>query len=463
MAAQQALRAEPVGAASLGIHNFYFKTGAPRRPCIVRGEGIFMWDRDGRRYIDVSSGPVVNNLGHGNRRVLAAMQAQAEKIVFVAPSQFDSEPSLRLSELIAELAGPGLERAFFTSGGSEAVESAMKLARQYAVALGEGERWKVIGREPGYHGATLGAIAVGGDVNAEAMFAPLARMMPKVPAPLSYRVPDNHTPESYARACAAALERTIREEGPETVLAFIMEPVGGLATGALVAPDAYYKAVREICTRYGVLLIFDEVMSGAGRTGRFLAAEHWGVRPDLAVLAKGLAAGYTPFGAVLASAELVGTVAEAGGFLNGFTYFANPLSCAVAEAVVRETLERGLFGQAEIMGESLATRLRALAETSAIIGDVRGKGLLLALELVADKASKRMIPIELMAPNRFQELALDHGLAVYCRRTNRGRYGDWMMISPPLIVTEAELDELVGRLGEALAQYERELRAKGVL
>lgn len=445
------------------VQAFFAPPGSPRLREVARAEGIYMWDTAGRRYIDISSGPVVNNLGHGNRRVLEAMAAQAARVTYAYPGQFQSAANVALGDLLARLAGPGLDRAFFVSGGSEATETALKLARQYAVVRGQPGRWKVIAREPGYHGGTLGAMAVSGDRHAEAIFGPLLKPMPKVPAPFTYRVPENHTPDSWARAAAAALDEEIRRQGPETVLAFIMEPVGGLATGALVAPDHYYKAVREICTRHGVLLIHDEVMCGAGRTGRFLAGEHWGVRPDLVTLAKGIAAGYTPFGAVLAPAAMVAAVAEAGGFTHGFTYISNPLSCAVALAVVQEVEERGLVGQAERMGTLLRQRLDDIAARSPIVGDVRGKGLLLAMELVADKASKAMIPNEMVAPARFQSIALDHGLAVYSRRTSAGRYGDWLMVSPPLIVTESQIDEMAALLERALGVYAEELRRAGVL
>jgi len=250
------------------VQLFYQGKDAIRRPIVARADGIYMWDTDGRRYIDASSGPVVSNIGHGNSRVLAAMIEQAQKVAFASRTVFENEPNAKLADLITGLAGPGLERAYFVSGGSEATETAIKMARQYAVAKGEARRWKVIGRDPGYHGATLGAASVTGDPQAEKIFAPLMPVMPKVPAPFTYRLPPNHDADSYARACASALEDTIRHEGAETVLAFIMEPVGGLATGALVAPDHYYRSVREICDRHGVLLIYDEVMSGAGRTGK---------------------------------------------------------------------------------------------------------------------------------------------------------------------------------------------------
>ncbi len=447
--------------AAPGIQAFF---PPARRPRIRRAEGVWFEDTEGNRYMDASSGPVVSNLGHGNRRVLDAMRDQAEAVAFAFPMQWESEANLRLSARLAALAGTGLERAFLVSGGSEAVETALKFARQHAVVAGQPGRWKVIGRNPGYHGGTLGALAVTGDKAAHALYGPMLRAMPLAPAPFTYRVPPNHTPETYAQACADALDSLIRAEGPDTVLAFIMEPVGGLATGALVAPDAYYAAIRDICTRHGVLLIFDEVMSGAGRTGAFLAAEHWpAARPDLVVLAKGITAGYTPMGAVLAPAAMADRVRDAGGFMNGFTYFANPLSCAIGAAVLDELIERDLIGNAARMGARLRAALLAIARTSPIVGDVRGKGLLLAIELVADKEDKRMIPLERMAPYRMQALGLEHGLALYCRRTGGGAFGDWIMISPPLIVTEAETDELARRLAATLDAYATELRRDGVL
>lgn len=444
------------------VQGFYVPRGTARRPPIARGEGIYLWDGAGRRYLDASSGPVVSNLGHGNPRVLAAMQAQAEQVTFAYPGLFESEANVALADLVCGLAGPGLDRAFFVSGGSEATEAAIKLARQYALAIGEPRRATVIGRDPGYHGGTLGALAVTGDRHAEEVFGPLMRVMPKVPAPLSYRLPPGRSAEAHAAACARALEDEIVRQGADTVLAFIMEPVGGVASGAAVAPAAYYEAVRAICDRHGVLLIYDEVMSGAGRTGAFLAADHWpGARPDLVTLAKGIAAGYTPFGAVLAPDRIVEAVVAAGGFLHGHTYFTNPLSCAIAHAVVREMVDRDLIGNAARMGRVLRQRLEALAARSRIIGDVRGQGLLLAIELVADKASKRMLSPMLGAPARLGAIGLDHGLALYSRRTSQGRFGDWVMITPPLIIDAAQVDELVALLEHSVLAFERELARAG--
>lgn len=439
------------------IQLFYGPVPPTPRPIISHAFGIHMWDTQGRRYLDGSSGPVVTNIGYGNKRVLEAMARQAEKVCYASRAVFENQPNIDLADLVTGLAGPGLERAFITSGGSEATEAAIKLARQYAVAQGEPQRWKVLGRSPGYHGATLGAAAVTGDPDSDVLFGPGMLVMPKVPAPFTYRLPANHDADSHARHCAAALEETILAEGPETVLAFIMEPVGGLATGALVAPDHYYRTVREICDRHGVLLIYDEVMSGAGRTGAFLAADHWpDARPDMVTLAKGIAAGYTPLGMVLAPAGMVETVAVSGGFMHGHTYSANPLSCAVGLAVVQEMMDHDLIANARDMGVQLRQRLQALMSTSRVIGDVRGLGLLNAVEIVADRDTKAMFPPETRAVERIIALAQERGLLLYTRRTAGGKYGEWLMLTPPLIVTAEEIEEIVALLAEAIAAFERE-------
>ena|SRR5690606_15421128 len=444
------------------VQLFYLKKSVPRRPTVARGEGIYLWDTQGRRYIDASSGPVASNLGHGNARVIAASDRQIREVAYASRAFFESPSNIALADSLAELAGPGFERAFFVSGGSEATESAMKLARQYAITQGQGSRWKVLSRNPSYHGGTMGAIAISGDPVSEAAFGPMTRLMPKVPTPFTYRLPEGHTADSWADHCADELERTILREGPETVLAFFLEPVGGLATGALVAPDHYYKRVREICSRHGVLLVFDEVMSGAGRTGRFLAAHHWpDARPDIVTLAKGIGAGYTPLGAVLASREMVEALAEAGGFMNGFTYASNPLSCAIGHAVVAETVERDLIANADAMGERLRQRLLEVQEGSGVIGDVRGKGLLMAIEIVADRRSKAILPAEAQAIPRIVALGMERGLLLYSRRTANGKFGEWLMVAPPLIVTAEQVDTIAALIGETVGAFEQQLRAAG--
>lgn len=443
------------------VQLFYLKNSSPRRATVDRGEGIYLWDTQGRRYIDASSGPIAANLGHGNARVIDASDRQIRKVAYASRAFFENDSNIELAEIVTRLAGPGFERAFFVSGGSEATESAMKLARQFAITQGQASRWKVLSLNPSYHGGTMGAIAISGDPVSAAAFGPMTRLMPKVPAPFTYRLPEGHTPETYAERCADALEEMIIQEGPETVLAFFMEPVGGLATGALVALARYYVRVREICSRYGVLLIFDEVMSGAGRTGEFLAAHHWPeARPDMVTLAKGIGAGYVPLGAVLVSRALVDALAESGGFMHGFTYASNPLSCAIGHAVVSETLDRGLIPNAALMGTRLRARLEDVQKSSGIMGDIRGKGLLMAIEIVADIASKEILPASTRAIERIVDLAMQRGLLLYSRRTANGLFGEWLMVAPPLIVDAQQVDTIASLIGETLAAFEKELKAK---
>ena len=443
---------------------FYAPKGSLRPPQIARAEGVYLWDVNGRRYLDATSGAVVTNIGHGNARVLSTMHEQASKVTYAYPRFFESEHNIRLSDRICAMAGDGFDRAFFVSGGSEANESALKLARQYAVVCGQGSRTKVISRNPSYHGSTLGALAVTGDSSAHALYGPMVQDFPKVAAPLSYRIPDGHTQASFETACVQELERAILQAGPETVLAFIMEPIGGLSTGAVVSSGSYFRQVREVCSRYGILVIYDEIMSGAGRTGAFLAAHHWeGARPDLVTLAKGLAAGYTPLGALLAPNHMVEAIAQSGGFVHGHTYFTNPLSCAVANAVLDEVFERNLVERAAALGEHLRARLQEVAQRSPLVGDVRGQGLLCAIELVADKGTKRQLPVGLNAPSRLTEHGLAHGIALYNRRANKGEFGDFQMIAPPLTSTEGEIDALVQLLELSLNDLLAELHAKGLV
>lgn len=434
-----------------------FYQSRQRRPLFDRAEGVYLWDEDGRRYLDGSSGAMVSNIGHSNPRVLEAMRRQMERGTFAYRLHFENEPAETLATRVAGLTPGGLDRVFFVSGGSEAVESCLKLARQYAMATGEASRYKVIARHPSYHGSTLGALAVTGYTPMTAPFAPMMHEMPKIPAPTAHLDRDGFTLEERGRRYADLLEAEILRQGPETVLAFIMEPVGGASTGALVAPDSYYPRVREICDRHGVLLIHDEVMSGAGRCGRFLAGDHWGVVPDLVALSKGFAAGYVPLGAMVASGRVVEPVLDAGGFIHGYTYAGNPLACAAGNAVLDEILEQDLMTRAVDMGEVLYCRLAGLMTHFDFIGDVRGKGLLLAMELVADRDTMEPLPPEAMAACRLTELAFERGLILYWRRTRGGDLGDHVMVCPPLIVTEPQIDELIAVLTDALEALRAEL------
>ncbi len=430
-----------------------FYQSRQRRPLVAEARGIYIWDADGRRYIDGSSGAMVANIGHGNERVLAAMRAQMDKATFAYRLHFENEPAERLARLTASKMPEGLDRVFFVSGGSEAVESAIKLARQYALAVGEPDRWKIISRYPSYHGSTLGALALTGMELMSRPFEPMLRQMPKVPAPTAYLDRDELTMEQRGLRYAEMLREEIERQGPESVLGFIMEPVGGAATGALVAPDGYYARIAEICREYGILLILDEVMTGAGRTGAFLAAEHWNLQPDILALSKGFAAGYAPLGAMVAHRRIVEPVLAAGGFIHGYTYAGNPLACAAGLAVLEEIDRLELSGNAHEMGEVLKGELAGLKARYPFIGDVRGKGLLLAFELVSDAETMAPLPSELDAHIHLVEEAYSRGLIIYSRRTRGGLEGDHFMVCPPLIVSREQIGEIMEVLVDSLDAF----------
>lgn len=424
-----------------------------RRPVLSEARGVYMWDVDGKRYLDGSSGAMVSNIGHSNPRVLDAMRRQMEKSTFGYRLHFETESSEKLAAKLASLSPDGMEKVFFVSGGSEAVESAIKLARQYAVTVGHGSRWKVISRNPSYHGSTLGALALTGYTPLSDPFLPMMQAMPKIPAPRAYLdgldIDDPATGAHYA----TMLEAKIIHEGPETVLAFIQEPIGGASTGALMPPAGYMQAVREICDRYGVLLIHDEVMSGGGRTGKFMGAEHFGVEPDIIALSKGFGAGYAPLGAMIAHDRLIDPVLDAGGFLHGHTYAGNPLACAAGLAVLEEIETAGLIQNAARVGASLKARLENLMQRFSFIGDVRGEGLLLAFELMSDRKTMQPLPKVLNAYTELVERAYAEGLIIYSRRTRGGVEGDHFLICPPMIVTEGQVDEIIDMLTIALDKF----------
>ena len=422
-----------------------------------RAEGVYLWDKSGKRYLDGSSGAMVSNIGHSNPNVLEAMRRQMEKSTFGYRLHFETEASETLAEKLVGISPPELDRVFFVSGGSEAVESTLKLARQYAVVNGEPQRWKVISRQPSYHGCTLGALAITGYSPLTAPFAPMMQVMPKIPAPRAYL--DGLDPEDPATGhhYADMLEAKIQAEGPESILAFVVEPVGGASTGALVPPRDYMRSIREICDRYGVLLIHDEVMSGGGRTGRFFASEHWQAAPDLIAISKGFGAGYMPLGAMIAHRRIVDAVLDAGGFAHGFTYAGNPLACAAGLAVINEIETQGLLENATAMGDMLKQELNGLMQAYPFIGDVRGKGLLLAFELVSDRASMQPLAAELNAYDKLVNLAYERGLIIYSRRSRDGLEGDHFLVCPPLIVTSEQIAEIIEKLAASLDDLARKL------
>lgn len=430
------------------------------RPTAVRGEGIFIWDEEGRRYVDASCGPQTTNIGHNNRHVVEAMRAQMDDICFAFRSHFKNGPAERLADRLAVLgADTGLTRAFFCSGGSEAVEGAIKLARQYAIAKGEATRYRIISRLPSYHGSTLGALSLTGDPQMAGPFAPMMQTQPKIPAPFVIERPDHESEDEAALRYANLLEEQIITQGPDTVLAFIVEPVGGAATGALTPPDIYYERVREICDDHGVLLIYDEVMCGSGRTGKYLAAEHWNAKPDIVAMAKGLAAGYVPLGAVMARGDIVQRVYDAGGYAHGHTYSAGPLACAAGLAVLDVLAQNRLIANAAEKGEVLKSRLEGLMDEFDFIGEVRGKGLMLGFDVMADRKARVPLPPELDAGAKIAQACYDRGLIIYNRRMLNGVRGDHFLVTPPLNVTDEEIDLIIELLRQGLSDFAPEARA----
>ncbi len=427
-----------------------------RKPRVSRSKGVYLWDQAGNRYLDGSSGAMVSNIGHSHPVVIEAMQQQLNQAAFAYRLHFENDAAEAFAEQLASVMPSGLNRVFFASGGSETVESCLKLARQVALARGQGSRYKVIALSPSYHGCTLGLLGATNYGPLNDPFTPMYQNMPQIPAPTAYRDRDALSLEERGLRYANLLEQEIVAQGPETVLAFLAEPVGGATTGALVAPESYYPRVREICDQYGVLLIADEVLSGAGRTGEYLALSHWNVQADLVALAKGLAAGYCPLGAVVAREDLVEDVLDHGGFMHGYTYAGNPLACAAGKAVLEVMLKERLMEQATHQGNALKQGLLNLQQQFPFIGDVRGKGLLLAFELVADPETWEVLPPEWNAHARMVELAYEEQLILYSRRTRGGYAGDHLMVCPPLCIQDEEVEELLEKLQRTLLRFAEE-------
>jgi len=427
-------------------------------PTAVRGEGVFIYDEHGNRYLDGCSGALVANLGHGREDIARAIAAQAARLAYVHGGAFTSEPAETLARMLAELAPADLDRVFLVSGGSEATETALKLARQYWVARGRPEKYLVVFRWLSYHGATLGALAMSGHGARRRPYRPLLAEFPHIPPCYHYRCPFCQAEPDCNLRCAWALEAEVLRVGPEYVAAFIAEPVVGAAAGATTPPPGYFEVIRQICDRYDILFIADEVMTGFGRTGRMFGIEHWGAVPDIIAAGKGISAGYAPLGAVIAREEIYRTVQGAGGFVHGFTYSGHPPSAAAGVAVLTVLQEEGLVAAAAQRGEYLKAGLLRLQERHPLVGDVRGKGLMLGLEFVRDRATKEPFPRDLKVSERVVAAAFRRGLCVYPGSgTADGVRGDHLLVGPPLTITPAELDLLVAILDEALADVEAQV------
>ena len=422
-------------------------------PIAVRGEGIHLWDAQGKRYIDACGGAAVSSLGHGHPAVIAALRDQLGRIDYVHTSFFSSEPAEALADELLQHAPPGMSHVTLVSGGSEATETALKLARQSAVERGEPRRTNVIARHQSYHGNTLGALAVSGNVPRRKLYAPLLFDAHFVDPCFEYRHRrSDETSRQYGERAAAALEQKILELGPASVLAFIAETVVGATSGATPPVDGYFRRIREICDRYGVLLILDEVMCGMGRTGTLHACTAEGVVPDLMTVAKGLGGGTVPIGAVFMHRAIHDAIrAGSKTYFHGFTYMSHPLSCAGALAVQKALHEENLLANVEARGRQLRERLAERLGGHPHVGDIRGRGLLMAIEFVGDRTSKRPFAPEQRTFRRIGDTAFDRGLMVYAMGgTVDGASGDHVMLAPPYNVRSTEIDEIVDHLDAAV-------------
>jgi adenosylmethionine-8-amino-7-oxononanoate aminotransferase len=422
-------------------------------PIAVSGSGIEIVDADGRRYLDASGGAAVSCLGHGHPDVLAAMHNQLDALAYAHTSFFTTEAAERLADRLIEDAPPGLSHVYLVSGGSEAIEAALKMARQYFVEIGEPERRHVIARRQSYHGNTLGALAVGGNAWRRAQFEPLLVKTHHIDPCYAYRLQREHESDAdYSARAAQALDDRIVEIGPGRVIAFVAETVVGATLGAVPPVGDYFKRIRAICDRHGVLLILDEVMCGMGRTGTLHACEQEGVAPDLLVLAKGLGGGYQPIGAVLMSSQIYQAFANgSGAFQHGHTYMGHPMAAAAALAVQDVIRRDRLLANVTEMGSRLERRLKERFAQHPFVGDIRGRGLFRALELVGDRASRRPFYPALKLHARVKREAMALGLMVYpMGGAVDGVEGDHVLLAPPFIVEPSQVDTIVERLGQAL-------------
>lgn len=422
-------------------------------PVAVRGQGVWVYDSVGRAYLDGSGGAAVSCLGHNHPDIQAAMHAQIDALAYAHTSFFTTEVAERLADRLVADAPAGISHAYFVSGGSEAVEAALKMARQYFVEIGQPERRHIVARRQSYHGNTLGALAVGGNAWRRAQFAPLLIEVEHVSPCYAYRDQrEGESAEQYGERLAAELEQAFERLGPGSVMAFVAEPVVGATAGAVTAVPGYFRRVREVCDRHGVLLIADEVMCGMGRTGTLYAVEQEGVTPDLITIAKGLGGGYQPIGAVMAQQRIVDAMQQGSGFFqHGHTYLGHAVACA-ASLAVQETIRRdGLLARVQAQGAGLRTRLEQALGAHPHVGDIRGRGLFMGVELVQDRASKQTFDPALALHARIKREAMARGLMVYpMGGTIDGRHGDHVLLAPPFIITDDELDQLTERLAGAI-------------
>ena len=418
-------------------------------PIAIAGAGCHITDATGKQYFDGSGGAAVSCLGHGDADIATAMKDQIDKLSFAHTSFFTSMPAEALADLLIANAPSGIDRVYFVSGGSEAIEASLKLARQYFVETGSPQRSHIIARKQSYHGNTLGALAAGGNAWRREQFAPLLFTASHIEPCYRYRgKADGESDHAYGQRMANALETEILRLGADKVMAFLAEPVVGATLGAVAAEWGYFTRIREICDRYGVLLILDEVMCGMGRTGSLFACDHDQVRPDIIAIAKGLGAGYQPVGAMLCSKEIYAAIAEGSGFFqHGHTYLAHPVACAAAHAVLSKIIDSDLPSRAIMMGDKLMQALQSAFGQHPFIGDIRGRGLFIGMEFVADRAQKTPFDPVLGLHRKIKAAAFEAGLLCYpMGGTIDGKNGDHLLLAPPFILEDSHIGEIIDKL-----------------
>ena len=418
-------------------------------PIASHGQGCYLFDTDGNKYLDASGGAAVSCLGHAHPTVIAALHAQLDSLTYAHTSFFTSEPAERLAQRLIEHAPAGLDRVYLVSGGSEAVEAALKLARQYFTEIGQPQRRKIIARRQSYHGNTLGALAAGGNQWRRAQFDPLLIDTHHIAPCYAYR--GQHADETewdYGQRMANELEQKIIELGAENVMAFIAEPVVGATAGAVPPVDGYFKRIRDICDQYGVLLILDEVMCGMGRTGTLYACDQDGIAPDILCIAKGLGAGYQPIGAALCSTKIYGAIEQGSGFFqHGHTYLGHPMAAAAANAVLDVFFDQGVLDQVTPLGQDLQSRLEQAFGQHPHVGDIRGRGLFRGIEFVSDRDTKTPFDPALGLAGKLKKTAQANGLLCYpMAGTIDGRMGDHILLAPPFIMQNDDMDDLLAKL-----------------
>ena len=422
-------------------------------PTAVGGEGCYLIDETGKRYLDGSGGAAVSCLGHGDPAITDAIKSQLDTLAFAHTGFFTSRPAENLADLLIEHAPGTLDRVYLLSGGSEATEAAIKLARQYWVEKGEPQRTRLIARKQSYHGNPIGALSAGGNEWRRQQFGPLLLDVSHIDPCYEYRYRrDDENAEEYGLRAAQALEDEILRVGPESVMAFMAEPVVGATAGALAPAPGYFKRIREICDTYGVLLILDEVMCGMGRTGSLFACEQDGIAPDILCIAKGLGAGYQPIGAMLCTGQIYDAIASGSGFFqHGHTYIGHPTAAAAGFAVVSAILDRGLIPRVQSQGEKLAHRLAERFGQHPNVGDIRGRGLFRGIEIVADRETKAPFDPGRGVAAKIKKAAFAEGLICYpMAGTIDGRQGDHILLAPPFIIEDDQLDELTDKLDRAI-------------